>query len=262
MTFGLLGALLLAATCPARLAADARARYEQADSRGALTAASSVEACSDGEPAELAEVLRWRAQAHLVEGNSSEALAALTLLATIDPRYPLDPWLSPKLHKLYKDACDRAATSAAPFARLRRAPLDGTKVRVEVFDPRRVVKNVLVLFQVDGRLTEVSATLSAGVGSPARWEAHVPLGAAQAVRALVLDDERTVAGTAVATLAELTEPALAPRPVPPPPPGTNAPTKVALVVSAVVIVAAGVTVAVVVASRPRIQGSLGNLELP
>jgi hypothetical protein len=257
LTWSLLSVLAASSTCPGRIAAEAAARYEQADSKGTLAATASIEACIDGEPGELAEALRWRAQALLAEGNSPAALDAFVLLLTIAPHYQLDPLLSPKLHQLLTEARARVvATGGLPFARLRRAPLDGSSVLVEVYDPHRVARRVLVRF--GDPASEVSATGSAGDAQPSRWVASVPLGAAQEVWALVLSDEGAVARTAPASLAELSMPALRPGPPtgdPGPPMSTAAKVGIAAAVAAAVAI-------VVVAGAVAADRSLGTLDLP
>ena len=145
---------------------------------------------------------------------------------------------------------------------MRRAPSEGRKVVVEVYDGRGVVRAVVVQFRVAGQPVEVAAGRVPGSGAPARWEAVVPRGASQEVRALAQDEEKNLATSSAATLTDLVEPLLPVRAVEVTEPGLGRGAKIAIGAGAAAVVAGVVIAVVLVSTAPRVHGSLGRLDLP
>jgi hypothetical protein len=258
-----------AASCPARAAAEAKAAYVRVDHAAAELAAADVEACTDGDAAQLAEALRWRAQARFALGNADGALEALVELATVLPTYDLDPLLPPKLHELYRNARVKALQGTRVYARLK--PSDEGPVEVEVFGPA-------ARYDAVGVELDTGAVLPA-VRSSAGWIAQRE-GAASFARAVVLKQKAVLfRGPAVALPAIVAKP---PAPVAAAaPPLTPQPAREPIVIApapaeerprtllwvgvgvgavAVAAVVAGIAIGMSSARPPR--GSLGQIEIP
>lgn len=171
------------ASCPARAAKEAQARYEALDFAGVISATAGLETCEDGSAAELAEGLRWRAQALMAQGNSTAATETFVLLATVAPGYALDPMLSPRLHELFRTGKTRAKEEQRIFARLL-APSRRTgsaMVRVEVHDAVARDLQISFVFKSGSSSREVEAQRVEGE----RYEAAVPAAASGPYRAQV-----------------------------------------------------------------------------
>src|SRR5687768_4183573 len=61
-------------SCPSAASQAAKERYARGDSSGAIAALADVEICTDGSEVELAEALRWRAQAKAAAGDSAGSI--------------------------------------------------------------------------------------------------------------------------------------------------------------------------------------------
>jgi hypothetical protein len=239
-------------SCPQAATQVAKQRYASTEYGAAIGAVAGVELCTDGTALEVAEALRWRAEAKAAGGDAAGAIEAFSLLSVLAPTYALDPLESPKFHDLFRQGRARAEKAKAVFARLVRGP-DG--VLVEVADPRGRVKKVAVLF--DGR--ETPATRRAD----GAWEVAAPAGARDArVRLESGDAIIFTSGTfKVDVLAPAPEPELRAA-VRPPPESSPLPLVLGIAggVAAAAIIAAVVTG--VVLSNKKIDGSLGSVQLP
>jgi hypothetical protein len=158
-------------SCPARAAAAARQAYQSVDFVGAAKAADVV-ACRDGSPAELAEALRWRAQAFAAHSDVLEAIQAFAQLAAVAPDYALDPFLSPKVHELFQAGRAEALLRHTVFLRLLAPAMRGgrTYARAEVYGPAS--PEVVFRFNVGEDLVDVPAA-----GSGHLYEAGAPASA-------------------------------------------------------------------------------------
>jgi hypothetical protein len=256
---GVLGWLLYATvtagvSCPAAATQVAKTRYASAEYGAAIGAVAGVETCTDGTPTELAEALRWRAEAKAAGGDSAGAVEAFGLLWVIAPGYALDPLESPKFHELFKQGKARAEKARTVFARLVRS---GDATLVEVSDPRGRVKKVNVFF--DG------AETPAAKRPDGAWEVKVPVGAAAATVRLESGDAVIFSSPSIKVdvLAPAPEPA-ARAAVRAPPPESSSPLPLVLGIAGGVVVAAviaGVVTGVVLGNK-KIDGSLGSVQLP
>lgn len=131
-------------SCPMSAALIAKDRYAQADYSGAISALADVEVCPDGQDQELAEALRWRAQAKAAAGDVSGSVDAWALLWTVQPTWALDPLESPKFHELYAQGRSRAEKNKVVFARMIRTI--GGRAVAQVYDPHGRVKRVALAF--------------------------------------------------------------------------------------------------------------------
>ena len=170
-------------SCPAAAAAVARSRYESLDVAGVIDTTSDLDACPDGTAAELAEALRWRAQALMTKGNMAAAEEAFARIETLVPGYVLDPALSPKLHELHRAGRARATSENRVFARLGISKLgaEGAVVTAEVYAATPGPLAVLFQFEDGAGAKSIPAQELA----PGRYQANVPKGAAGAYRVLV-----------------------------------------------------------------------------
>jgi hypothetical protein len=239
-------------SCPTTATQIARQRYASAEYGAAIGAVAEVELCTDGTAVEVAEALRWRAEAKAAGGDAAGAVEAFALLSVIAPAYALDPLESPKFHELFKQGKARAEKAKTVFARLVR----GTDTAlVEVSDPRGRVKRVAVLF--DGK--ETAATKRAD----GAWEIQVPAGARAATVRLESGDAIIFTSGAV-RVDVLAPPTEAPVRAAVRPQAESSPLPLVLGIAGGVVVAAIVAgiVTGVVLSNKKIDGSLGSVQLP
>lgn len=236
-------------SCPESAARAAKEQYARGDYAKAAAALADVEICTDGSDEELAEALRWRAQAKGAAGDTEGSIEAWALLWTVLPTWQLDPLESPKFHDLYAKGRSRAAQTRLVFARLTRT-LGGRAV-VQVFDPHGRVKRVSVQFDQ----MEMSATRQ----DDGTWHALVPEGAQSASAVLESGDARLFRSLKV-MLTELPVPVderIVARPV--------AEDRTRLYVLGGAAVGAALLIVLItsaaVASK-HVDGSLGRVELP
>jgi hypothetical protein len=159
------------ASCASLAAAAARKAYQALDYAGAARAADP-QVCHDGTATELAEVLRWRAQSFAAQGDTVEAIRAFTALATVAPDYPLDPFLSPKVHELFQSGRAEALLRHSLFVRLLvpRIHESHAYARAEVYGA--AAPRVTFRFNVGAEVVDVP-----GTGSGRVYEAPAPTGA-------------------------------------------------------------------------------------
>jgi hypothetical protein len=105
-------------SCPGLAAAQARSAYKGLDYATAMRATEEVEQCEDGSPAELADALRWRGLALAAQNDNAGAIKAFALLSLIAPDYVVDPFLSPKVHELFRAGRAEARQRPTVFARV------------------------------------------------------------------------------------------------------------------------------------------------
>jgi hypothetical protein len=255
-------ALAAGPSCPDAAAQAAKNHYASADYAGAISALTNLELCPDGTDVELAEALRWRAQAKTAAGDTAGALDAWSLLATVKPGYALDALESPKFHAQFAQGKARAERGRLVFARLVRTL--GTIVFVQVFDPRNVVKRVAL--KLDKR------EIAAAKQSDGLYAATVPE-AADAASVVVESSEAVVFRTPKVMLTELPGAPAAPveavivKPPRPAPaqPSEGPSTTTWLIIGGSVVAAAiiaGIATGVAVGSSKKIDGSLGSVQLP
>jgi hypothetical protein len=234
-------------------------RYGAAEYGAAIAAVADVEQCTDGTPEELAEALRWRAEAKAANGDTQGSIDTWALLNVIMPTYVLDPLESPKFREMFAQGRARSERSKLVFARLVKA--QPGSLEVQVFDPNGRVKRVTVM--VDGHDVAVTP----------RGDGHSSIslrpGAATAVVDLesgdaVLFRSGKIKVSALAPIA-VAEPS---RPSVPPAALKSAPEPFTVPVWAVVaggVVVAAIIVGVVVGAAQgskKIEGSLGTVQLP
>ncbi len=170
-------------SCPALAAANARARYESLDLAGVVEATSDLDACPDGTGAELAQALRWRAQALVTKGNLVAAEETFARLETFAPGFQLDPALSPRLHEAHQAGKARAVTERRVIVRLGnpKPGAAGAQVFAEVFSATPGPLEVLIQFEDGTGVKPVAASeVTAG-----QYQATAPGGATGAYRVLV-----------------------------------------------------------------------------
>src|SRR5581483_9599278 len=121
-------------SCPAKSAAKARAAFEAGDVAGTLAATQDVERCENGTGKELAEALRWRAQAVATKGNEIATVTASAGVNAADPAFVADPALPRELQELFLRGRAQAQSDKLVLLRLLGPAADdsGTWVRVEV----------------------------------------------------------------------------------------------------------------------------------
>jgi hypothetical protein len=240
-------------SCPQAATQIAKQRYASAEYGAAIGALAEVELCTDGTAVDVAEALRWRAEAKAAGGDAAGAIEAFALLSVVAPAYALDPLESPKFHELFKQGKARAEKAKTVFARLVRG---SDTALVEVSDPRGRVKKIAVLF--DGKETTPTRRADGG------WEVQIPAGARAATVRLESGD------AVIFTSGSVKVDVLAPPPEPPvraavrPQPEPSSPLPLVLGIAGGVVVAAIVAgiVTGVVLSNKRIDGSLGSVQLP
>lgn len=236
-------------SCPSAASQAAKERYARGDSAGAIAALADVEICTDGSEVELAEALRWRAQAKAAAGDAAGSIEAWALTWTVLPTYVLDPLESPKFHDLYAQGRTRAATGRSVFARITRT-IAGHVV-VQVFDPTNRIKRVNVAFD--------QMEMHAVRHDDGTWHALVPEGARSASAVLETGDA-TIFRSLKLMLNELPTPVderIAARVEP-------VDRKKWIIIGAAAggaVVIAAVITAIALGAR-RIDGSLGRVELP
>lgn len=252
-----------AASCPARAAWEARARYEAVDYPASVRATLEVEQCQDGSAAELAEALRWRAQALAAGGNAQAATEAFALLGTVAPDYALDPLVSPKIHRLSGDGQRKARAEGRVFARLLEPRWEDGRatLRVELFDPRKRATSVLFSFEGGEPGVEITASLREG----RTFEAQAPRHAGRLYSAVVETIERVAFRTPSARLPTSRGVSTAAPPKEGWPelkqPQEGGGQTIWIVAGAVAAVAAGAAL-LAVSNRPPEGGSLGRIEIP
>jgi hypothetical protein len=234
-------------------------RYGAAEYGAAIAAVADVEQCTDGTPEELAEALRWRAEAKAATGDTQGSIDTWALLNVILPTYVLDPLESPKFREMFAQGRARSERSKLVFARLVRG--EPGAAEVQVFDPTGRVKHVTVT--VDGH--------EVGVTPRTEGRSSIPLRPGVATAVVVLESGDSVLFRSpkirVSAMAPLAAEPAKPDSVPPaalktaPEPFT---VPVWAVVGGGVVVAAiiiGVVVGVAQGSK-KIEGSLGTVQLP
>jgi hypothetical protein len=260
MTTALVLSALLAAgpTCPAGAAAAAKQHYGAIEYSAAIAAVADVEQCTDGTPEELAEALRWRAEAKASSSDKSGALEAFGLLSVILPGYAMDPFESPKFRDLFAQGKAKAQGSKRVFARLLRG--EPGHAAVQVFDPSGRVKTVSVSF--DG--THVTATSQ----PDGLYGVEVPAGASHANVVLESGDATVFRSAEIAVRGwslAAPEPST-PAPVvvkqPEPQSSNRLPLILGIAGGAVVVVVVASIVTGVAVSNSHVDGSLGRLQLP
>jgi hypothetical protein len=170
------------ASCPATVAKNAQAHYEAIDYQAAIVAVGELDRCADGSPDELADALRWRAQAFAAGGKTEEAIDGFALVDTVSSSYRLGPEVSPKVQELFEAGRQRARTRGLVFARIRKATRGdkGGSVDIELFDPLHATSGVRAVLESSG--DEVKARPVSG----RMWTAELPVGAKGTVSVLVL----------------------------------------------------------------------------
>jgi hypothetical protein len=125
------------ATCPAAAAEKARAAHDAQDLAAVIAATQSVERCADGTAHELAEAMRWRAQALAEKGSTKAAVTAFAWLFTVEAGFTADPPLAPEVQQLADEGRQEAAENQLVLVRLMAPVKDasGTYVRAEVLGP-------------------------------------------------------------------------------------------------------------------------------
>jgi hypothetical protein len=121
-------------SCPAKSAVKARAAFEAGDIAGTLAATQDVERCETGTGKELAEALRWRAQAVATKENERTTVTAFAWVNAADPAFVADPPLPPGLQELFLRGREQAQADKLVLLRLLAPAADESAawVRVEV----------------------------------------------------------------------------------------------------------------------------------
>jgi hypothetical protein len=256
----LLAFLTAGPSCPASAAQSAKQHYGAIEYGAAIAAVADVEQCFDGTAEELAEALRWRAEAKASSGDKAGALEAFGLLSVILPGYAMDPFESPKFRDLFAQGKAKAVSSKRAFGRLLRG--EPGHATVQVFDPGGRVQSVWVTF--DG--AHVPATLQ----KDGLYDVNVPHGAQHANVVLESGDATVFRSSelAVRTLAPTAPESSAPEPVvtkPQPEPASSSsrlPIILGVAGGAVVVAVVAGIIAGVATSNSHVDGSLGRLQLP
>jgi len=238
-------------SCPAAAALSAKQHYGNGDYARAAAALADVEVCVDGSEVELADALRWRAQAKAALGETEASIDAWALAWTVHPGYALDPLESPKFHELYAQGRSRAASNRLVFGRLTHTK--GGRVVTQVFDPHGRVRRVQIQFDQ----MEMPATRH----DDGSWSALVPEGALSA-GAVIESGDAVVFRTLKMVLAELPQPVeelTAAREKP----SQGPPAKWLIIGGAAAgAVIIGAIITGVALGAKRLDGSLGRVELP
>jgi hypothetical protein len=181
------GAAFAEPSCPAAAADKAQAAHENQDLAAVIAATQSVERCADGTAHELAEAMRWRAQALAEKGNTKAAVTAFAWLFTVEAGFMADPPLAPEVQSLAEAGRQEAAASQLVLVRLMAPVTDanGTYVRAEVLGPVQPAR-VEAIF----KNTKIVAATADADGL---YRAQVPLGPSKPYRfrAIVEDHEFT-----------------------------------------------------------------------
>lgn len=238
-------------SCPAAASLAAKQAYAKGEYARATAALADVEVCVDGSEVELADALRWRAQAKAALGDTEGSVEAWALVWTVHPSYALDPLESPKFHELYAQGRSRAASSRRVFGRLTHTK--GGRVVTQVFDPHGRVKRVQIQFD--------SMEMPATRHDDGTWSALVPEGALSA-GAVIESGDAVVFRTLKVILTELPAP-VEERTAAREPPASGPPAKWLIIGGAAAgAVIIGLIITGVAVGAKRLDGSLGRVELP